>query len=202
MVSGDQLTMEMMEESIKKIEDRVLKKTIKRKIIGYGEKEHKLEPVWLTEEIKNEIKVRKHFNRLQRNSQNEVEKAGYRQQYKEQKEKVQDIIKGEITGHEIKITRDIRAERDGGGKMWEQMGKLQGKELKRRKEVKLYDNNGNVIADEEVAAQMMGYWQGIYRSSENKMEEEWNEQSAEQYRARIGEEERVATIKFHDSLID
>ena len=41
-------------------------------------------PVWFTKEIENGIKMRRHFNRLARNAQNNLEKIRHWDQYKTQ----------------------------------------------------------------------------------------------------------------------
>jgi hypothetical protein len=86
--------------------------------------------------------------------------------------------------------------------MWQQVSKLQGKEINRATEVKVYSDNKQIIEGDEAAKQMMDFWTGIYRKSENTIGDEWNEIEAEQYLVRVKETDQKAQINFHDCLID
>ena len=118
--------MESLEDSIIVSADKILKKQIKRKVIGCENEKIVVEPIWMTEEIKNEIKQRKSFNRQKWGCEGEEEARLWRQ-YWTQKDKVHDLIKYAITEHEIKVTTEVREAKDNGGNKWELMTKLQDK---------------------------------------------------------------------------
>ena len=55
-----EINMEKLETILVKCADKVLRKIFKKKVDIKG----KSEPIWFTEEIRENIKKRKHFNRL------------------------------------------------------------------------------------------------------------------------------------------
>ena len=57
----------------------------------------KSEPIWFTEEIRENIKKRKHFNRLNWNANTLCDGNRFYKLYKEQKRVVQDLVRYAIT---------------------------------------------------------------------------------------------------------
>ena len=100
--------MDMMESSITDSADKVLKKQIKRNIIGCRDDVPVLDPIWMTSEIKSEIKIRRGFNRQKRKCQDNVEKERLKEFYTNQKTKVQDLVKCAIKEHETGCQRYTR----------------------------------------------------------------------------------------------
>lgn len=123
------------------------------------------EPLWITQEIKDEIKVRKHYNRIKRNIVDVDKKREYEEKYKDQKLKVQLLVKEAMGAYEIKITNEIREDKDRT-KLWDNINKLKGKEIS-KKELVLYTENGKTpIIAGEIGKALEIYWSGIYMKIE------------------------------------
>ena len=93
------------------------------------------EPIWMTEGLRREIKIRKNMNKRQRNCKIEDREKNLRL-YIQQKGLVKQMIRDELAKHEKMITREIREAKDSGIKMWNMINKLRGIE-KTEKEIPL-----------------------------------------------------------------
>lgn len=83
-----------------------MQKTIKPKV---NQTEQLIrEPLWIIQEIKEEIKVRKHYNRTKRNAEYIDTKQEYEEKYTDQKLKEQILVKDAMEAFEIKITNEIK----------------------------------------------------------------------------------------------
>lgn len=77
------------------------------------EKDQKVtEPLWMIEEIKQNMKERKRRNRMTRSTGNEDEKAELEKNYLQQIYEVQQLIKTAMEKYEQKVTEEIRQEKE------------------------------------------------------------------------------------------
>jgi len=171
-------TTEEMENILKNTAEETLQRTYRKKFTD-GDDEIKKEKPWFTENIRREIKARKRINRKCRNETDNEKKRELEEEYHEQKKKVQEIVKEEISKYEKKISEEIRNDKSKK-KVWECIKKLQGKEI-HREELRLYDNDGKVLTENDEKIQLRKVWKNVYRKSENKIEESWNEQIKNEY---------------------
>ena len=58
--------------------------------------------------------------------------------------------------------------------MWTMINKLKGVERKEN-EVPLYDEMYEIIEKNKISEEMLGYWETIYRKTDNKMKTEWDQ---------------------------
>ena len=70
---------------MKEVADQKLKKTYSRKV---GQEIRNKEPLWVTKEVREEIKERKRFNRIRRNTSDEREKENHWEEYKRKRLKI------------------------------------------------------------------------------------------------------------------
>lgn len=76
----------------------------------------RIEPVWMTGELRRQIPLRREFNRRRINATEEhVDQC--RTRYQEQKEKVRSLIVVEKCKHEKRITGEIKQAKANGRKM-------------------------------------------------------------------------------------
>ena len=136
------------------------------------------ETIWMTEKVRKEIKLRKRFNRLKRNNLNPDIEAKFTKRYQEQKQKVKEMVREEVHKHEQKVTEEIK--KDKNGKLWENINYLRGKNKNKITGIGTFDENGAVIEEKNCKENLTSYWKGIYRKSENNIDEIWNS-TKEQY---------------------
>ena len=148
----------------------------------------------MTEQIRKEIKKRKELNRQQRNENREREKYLIWERYKEQKIKVRELIKKEIRKHEEIIVEEIKQDK-GGKELWKNIRKISGKEVK-KKELRIYDEDGKELEEIEGKVKIERFWKQIYQTHQNKINEHWNQEEKETYEIemeRIEEQDREET---------
>lgn len=105
---------------MKQTADEVLKHTYRRKIIQ--QKCEIQESLWINDNIRLQIKKRKEYNRARRHATDPDERDKQNQNYLKQK-KVQQLVKEEMYKCEMKITNEIKENRDTK-KLWEAINKL------------------------------------------------------------------------------
>lgn len=76
-------------------------------------------PPWMTRDIKEEIAVRKKYNRKRRNATGDQDRERWKEKYIKHKKIVQEKIRREIHLHEEKITKEIKVGKDQGKKLWD-----------------------------------------------------------------------------------
>ena len=154
--------------------EETLKAKYRRKEKSGGEKEQP----WINEEIRRGIRERRNLNKTHRNCRNLQDKEEAWKSYVEQKEKVKRMIAEEMRIFEERMTRDIR----NGDKrtLWERINKLRGRE-KKKKELRIYDEAGEELEGGRMREEIERFWQGVYKTHPNKMEEIWTEESRRTY---------------------
>ena len=98
-----------LESIIRGKADSILKKNFKRRTEKEG---GRVEPIWITEDIRMSIRKRREYNRAKRLGDEET-KRHFEILYWEQKRKVQREIKERKNEHEVKITMAIRESKGG-----------------------------------------------------------------------------------------
>lgn len=159
---------------------------MRRKIV---KKMKKVEPAWINESIRREIKYRSLLNRRRRRrrASNEEERGRCWEDYQRQKKVVKQMVRDEKRKFEKKITDEVKREKTGR-KMWKMIGKLKG-DVAGHKRRKLYEENGVDVVDEDREKDvMLEFWRGIYQREENNIGEAWNEEEKREYMQRRGEE--------------
>jgi len=183
------------DDVLKKTADDVLKRTIRKRKRCQNERE--IEPVWMNEDIRKEIKNRRKLNRDRRAAVDPETREFCWNKYLDQKEKVKKMVKDAKMQHEREITREI--ERDKTSKrMWDMINKLRGNREKQHKRIMLYSGEGMPITEEsEEKSVMIEAWKQIYQMGENSIEEVWNEVRKEEYE----EKRREDMIKEEDERV-
>jgi len=163
--------MEELGDIVKDTAEEVLRRKYRKKYTD-EETDTRKEKPWFTEDIRREIKKRKYLNRERRNESDVVIKEMKKAEYTAQKNKVQNMIKEEISKYEKRIAKDLKEDRSRK-KVWDCIKKLQGKEIK-KEELRLYSESGEALQADEERQQLRRTWEDIYRKSENKIDEYWN----------------------------
>ena len=178
--NGEIIDEETLEMILKDNCEGVLKRTLKRKEITENGELKKIEPVWMTKNIKKEMKIRRRYNRERSHvDENRIEQL--EEKYKEQKYKVQMMIGKEMNEYE-KITLEVKTAKDKGKKMFEMIKKLKGNDKKDRRmhEPVVYEKQEKLSVS--VSAQRMEiFWSSIYGKHCNNINEEWNDMEKLRY---------------------
>ena len=162
---------------IKECADQLLKKSFVKR--NYTQT-LKNEPIWFTKDIESGIKKRREFNRLARNAENDNIRDYWRNKYLTQKALVKDMVKEAISNYEMKLTNDIKQDKNGK-KMWNHINKLRKKD-DRKKEV-LYDEQGQRVDCERQINQLItDFWTGIYQQHDTSISTIWNDATKISYR--------------------
>lgn len=186
--------MEIIEEITKKTaEDRLKRTCIRKRNAGLKE------APWLTEEVKREIKKKKEINRRKRREGEEARRL--EDKYVKQKKKVQRLLKKEMSTHEEKITREIKEGKDKSKMLWENINKLQDKEIKKMEGLAL-NRNGGKLNNKEAGEELIQYWRKIYQEGENKIKNLWNKEKREEHKQElIKMEENTSQTQLEELVI-
>lgn len=69
----------------------------------------------------------------------------------------------------------------GSKSKWQMINKLQGKTRERKKELKLYRENGGEVEESKCEEVIGEFWEQIYRKNGDKMEDVWDLEQRRQY---------------------
>ena len=153
---------------------------LKRKYVVCKKGEGQQEPVWLTREIKSEIRKRREYNRMKRRGSPE-ERDRYWILYRHQKEKGKLMVAESKANYERVLAESIRNGKHAGKKMWMLIDKLKGNDRESKK-LDLYREDGSKVEREgEVVQEMLNFWRKIYKCRENGAKELWNPDRKKQY---------------------
>ena len=177
-------------EAVTEVCDEVLKRT---RVVRGNLKKNEWESVWMNDEIRREIGVRKRLNRERRNLGDGPERNEAWERYREQKRKVADMVRESIREYERKKTDEIKDNRDSGRKLWHNISLLKG--VRKNGEVKVYDDRGNEMNAESLKDEMGKFWKGIYQMHENDVIDVWNDRTRERYvQNEYRDEDRVNVV--------
>ena len=166
-VGSENINMEKFDDILGGCAER----TLKKRFIKIFKENNKPEAVWFTTEMKDSIKLRRQYNRLVRNANNDEDKATFKILYDEQKRKTSMLIKEGISSYEIKITERLK-QQSNSKDMWKDINKLRRRE-EDRKDTVIYDDEGKPIEKDKVGEVVCNYWRGIYQPDENKIHIAW-----------------------------
>ena len=113
------------------------------------------------------------------------------------------MIGNEMGNYENILTQEIKEAKDCGMKMWIMINKLKWVERKEN-EVPLYDEVYEIIEKNKISEEMLGYWETIYRKTDNKMKTEWDQNKREEYRdefQQMGEADGSRTIEYNNRQV-
>ena len=97
---------------------KILKRLYRRRVL---EEERVEEKPWMNEEIRQKVKERKNLNRMKRNERNPTTLHRLEALYEEKKKEVMVLVKEAITEYEIKITNEIKNNKN---EVWKNIKKL------------------------------------------------------------------------------
>ena len=184
-ISGNgELNMLTFENILKQCADDLLKKSFLKKVDKVTDS---ADPVWFTKEIEDNIKERKRYNRLARNSENEETMKYWKDLYWNQKNKVKAMVKDAMTKYENQLTNEIK-QNQNSRKMWQYINKLRRKD--ETIQDALFGEDGNKIDDDAVIDEvLMTYWTSVYQQHERLIENEWNEHERQVYADKLSRPE-------------
>ena len=107
---------------------------------------------------------------------------------------MRELIKKEIRKHEEKIVEEIKQDK-GGKELLKNIRKISGKGVK-KKELRIYDEDGKELEEIEAKEKIENSWKQIYQTHQNKINEYWNQEEKEIYEIemeRIEEQDREET---------
>ena len=175
-----------MLDDMEKVAERTLKRRRREETLEDGEKREK---PWISENTKRDIKKRNELNRAKRNEKDKAAAERLTKRWKEQKYKVQQMVKKELEEHEINVTNEIKSGTDRQKKLWKNLNKLRGKENKNEDDFKVFDEAGKEI-DKITSGKLAGeHWGQIYRAHNNDITEIWGEEVMEEMLAKNKKEE-------------
>ena len=149
-------TINEMDKSIMKIANETLLRIYKRKQSDDDEK--KEEKPWMNDKIRNEMKKKREINRKKRNTTDEKERAELETKYQEQRKNVKKLIREGISNYEIKITNEIKEDRNSGRKLWQNINKLIGRGKKADEEMKVFNERGQELSERDSKIEVPKYW--------------------------------------------
>ena len=95
----------------------------------------------------------------------------------------------DITKHKEKIVEKIKQDK-GGKELWKNIRKIGGKEVK-KKELKIYDEDGKELEEIEAEKRIERFWKQTYQTHQNKTNDYSNQVVKETYEREIGENRRT-----------
>ena len=105
-------------------------------------KDEKVESVWMTDQIRRGMKMRRMYSRMRRNSNREEERARLWKKYMQQKLKIQKWIREAMERNEETMVKNIMQkmkEGKGGKMLWECIKKLLGKDRTMEEVLEVYN---------------------------------------------------------------
>ena len=152
---------------------------------------YKIEPKWINESIREEIKKRKELNRQKRNLVGE-EKERVNQMYLKQKEKASRAIKEALLVHETRKSKEAKADRN---KIFKFIDDIRGKK-KLNEDIQIYNDDGIKMSKSETEKEIGKFWgEKIYKMHENRINEVWGEDERKSYEEEIDRENRERNIR-------
>ena len=192
-----ELNLHKLNEVLKESANKCLKVTIRKK-----KNEERKEPIWMNLNIKKEINKRREINKNRRNTTNIHEKNRLMKEYEAQKNKVSRMVKEAIEIHEINITQKIITDKNRGKRVFQHINTLKNLNKNERKEIKLYDEQGEMIPEERIKDELIQKWTPIYQSSENDINRYWNNEEKEQYIRETESETINSTVYSNETSQD
>ena len=134
-----------------------------KKIKTGGNKKVPVINKWVTDEIKKEIKKRKEINRRKRHGKTKQEEERLTRAYKNQKLKVQRLVKEAKNQYEIKLTREIKESKNRGKDTWKHINKLSGRKQKDEDILEIYEN-GEKLGEKQAKNKIKEVWESQFKA--------------------------------------
>ena len=169
----------------------------KRRIKVEGEMSNiPVENKWMTEEIRRGIKKRQSLNRRKRNGKTSEEVLRFTRGYKNQKYRVQKLIRDAMREYEIKLAKEIRGSRNRGKDTWRLIDKLSGRDRKEKDVLEVYEN-GEKIGRAETKRRLTEVWGEQFKSQNKELTPlhsgEWRRERIEEIENLYEEENKEET---------
>ena len=112
-------------------------------------------------------KKKRAINRKKINTTDERERSELEVKYQEQREIVKRLIRKGIEDYEIKITNEIKEDKNSGRKLWQNINKLLGKSKKEKDEMKVFNEKGKELNKQEIKEEVPKYWREYLGKGKN-----------------------------------
>ena len=188
---------EEMVTDMKEAAEKCLKKDFKRRIGDDGGGKIVVRR-WMTDEIMEGMKKRRRINRERRNCKDEMKKKELNKAYEEQKWKVKGMVKRAVEEDEMRLKKEIEEGDRSGSKIWENLNKLRGKEMKRVEREEVY-KEGKKLEDDEATEKLIEYSKKMYTISDTRMSEIWNKEKLEEL-IKLHEKDRKIDYKIREHM--
>ena len=195
-MENEDINMHKIDTAMTAAANKHTKKKIRKR--NHRKERGRQDAVWMNRNIREEIKLRKRYNRLKRSNLDPNTEEQFKKRYQEQKMKVKELVREEITKHELKITDEIK--RDRNRKLWENINYLRGKSKTKSTEAHVYDENGNKIPEDKAKESRTSYWKSIYRKSENDIDDICSRTKDHYAQDLENEDVEVNDHRFHHSI--
>lgn len=104
--------------------------------------------------------------------------------WREQKEVVKRLIREGISNYELKITKEIKEDRNSGRKLWDNIYKLIGKKTKRNEEMRVFNNEGQELDEQDIMREVPKFWREYLGKETNEISLAWNKEKSEEVRSK------------------
>ena len=174
---GEEIDLLKLNQVIKDAEKQFLSVTVKKRL----DKENEVEPMWINDGIKKEIAKRRIICKNRRKENNPELKLAFKEEFDKQKYKVQTLVNEAIESHEIKATNKIKNDPNRSKKLFQHIDILKRINKTKKKDINIYDDEGNIIEDNDIGHELQCCWNPIYNCNDNKILTEWNDESKASY---------------------
>ena len=197
-MENDQINMANIDDQIIVVAEEKLKvkskKKRKSKIKG------KYEPIWITKEIEADIKTRKKYNRLKRNTLDIEMRKHYEGKYKQYKILSKQKVKEATEKHERKITQEIKKDRNK--KLWQNINYLRHGQKKTPQDKDIYEEDGSKIRKAEEPEKLERSWKPIYQQHQNETKISWQNQTENYKREMENENIIIGGTRYHHNMLE
>ena len=170
-------SIEDLNASMKYIANAVMKRTF-RKTTDCRDK--LVSPLWFTNSIRKEISRRRDMNKKVRKA-TEKDKNLLKELYKEQKQRVHDLVKTAIKEHEKKVADEIMSDKNRSKRTWQHINTMINKPQSGGKNTSIYDKNGEKLSEAMIPSVLKENWKDIYQKHANEIQVVWNEEEKIKY---------------------
>ena len=169
------MTLRSLHVKIEKAQEKTLKIQKKMKL---GKKQNKIvvEPEWVDEELKTEIKKRRKLNRVWRKSQKKRLSSDI-QKENEDKYRTQRKITRKLTAEKKGIweKKKIQEAKESNGRtLWKVVNEIQGKTKPKNKKTYIYTKDDEKKDVKEIWEEFVNYWRvTIYQKDKSEVAKKW-----------------------------
>ena len=136
--------------------------------------------MWFKNSIRKEISKRRELNKKARKATDE-NKSVLKELYKQEKVKVQLLVRDAIKKHEEKIAEEIMNDKNRSQRIWLHINSMISKTQRSKKETHIFDKDGAKIGDSDIPFALKENWQPIYQKHQNEIYLIWNTEERNEY---------------------